>query len=206
MDTFPVWSTTVVDMRPSGTPEQLETRRRRAVALLHAGTPYRAVARQIGVSLSSVVRWEQAYRRDKRNGLRARPTPGRPCRLASAQREQLKTVLLRGAGAAGYGTELWTLKRISQVIRKRFGVRYSPVGVWALLRHGLGWSWQKPERRALQRDEPAIAQWKQEEWPRIKNRRAPGRASRLPRRKRVPAHPERPQNVGARRADPATSA
>lgn len=168
-------------MRPSGTPEQLETRRRRAVALLHAGTPYREVARQVGVSLSSVVRWEQAYRRDKRNGLRARPIPGRPCRLLASQQEQLKAVLLRGARAAGYATELWTLKRVGEVIGKRFGVRYSPVGVWALLRHGLGWSWQKPERRALQRDEAAIAQWRREEWPRIKKRRAPGRASRLPR-------------------------
>jgi len=193
-------------MRPSGTSEQLETRRRRAVALLHAGTSYREVARQVGVSPSSVVRWEQAYRRDKRKGLRARPIPGRPCRLSSVQQGQLKAVLLRGAGAAGYATELWTLKRIGQVIRKRFGVRYSPVGVWALLRHGLGWSWQKPERRALQRDEAAIAQWKRDEWPRIKKRRAPGRTSRLPRRKRVPADPERPQDVGTRRTDTATSA
>jgi transposase len=101
--------------------------------------------------------------------------------LLASQQEQLKAVLLRGARAAGYATELWTLKRVGEVIGKRFGVRYSPVGVWALLRHGLGWSWQKPERRALQRDEAAIAQWRREEWPRIKKRRAPGRASRLPR-------------------------
>lgn len=199
-------STTVDGMRPSGTPEQLETRRRCAVALLHAGTPYREVARQVGVSLSSVVRWEQAYRRDKRNGLRARPIPGRPCRLAASQQEQLKAVLLHGARAAGYATELWTLKRVAQVIRKRFGVRYSPVGVWALLRHGLGWSWQKPERRALQRNETAIAHWRQKEWPRIKKRRAPGRASRFPRRERIPADPERPQDLGARRRDTPTSA
>jgi transposase len=74
---------------------------------------------------------------------------------------------------------LWTLKRIGEVIRKRFGVRYSPVGVRALLRHGLGW--QKPERRALERDEAAIVQWKREEWSRLKKRRTPRRASRVPR-------------------------
>ena len=68
-------------------------------------------------------------------------------------------MLLRGAGAAGYPTELWTLKRIGDVIRKQFGVRYTPVGVWALLRHGLRWNRQKQEQRALQRDEAAIAQW-----------------------------------------------
>jgi transposase len=72
------------------------------------------------------------------------------------------------------------LKRIGEVIRKRFGVRYSPVGVWALVRDGLGWSWQKPERRAIERDE-AIAQWKREEWPRLKKRRTLRRASRVPR-------------------------
>jgi transposase len=167
----------VVCMRPSGTAEQLEKRRRRAIALLHAGTPYREVARRVDAAVSSIVRWQQAYRRDNRNGLRARPTPGRPCRMSATQREQLKALLLRGAGAAGYATELWTLRRISEVIRKRFGVRYSPVGVWALLRHGLGWSWQKPERRARERDETAIAQWKRNEWPRIKKRRAPRRSS-----------------------------
>ena len=171
----------MVCMRPSGTGKQLERRRRHAIALLQAGVSYREVARQIGATLSSVVRWHQAHRRDKWNGLSARPIPGRPCRLSAAQQEQLKGVLLRGAEAAGYRTELWTLKRIGEVIRKRFGVRYSRVGVWALLRHGLGWSWQKPERRALERDEAAIAQWKREEWPRLKKRRTPRCASRVPR-------------------------
>jgi transposase len=171
----------MVRMRPSGTAQRLETRRRHAVALLQAGVSYREVAREVRATLSSVVRWNQAHRHDKRNGLRARPIPGRPCRLSAAQQEQLKGVLLRGAEAAGYRTELWTLKRIGEVIRKQVGVRYSPVGVWALLRHGLGWSWQKPERRALERDEAAIAQWKREEWPRLKKRRTPRRSSRVPR-------------------------
>ena len=178
---FPVCSTTVASMRPPGTTEQLEERRHRAIALLQTGTPYRDVAQKVGAAVSSIVRWQQAYRRDKRNGLRSRPTPGRPCRLSAKQQEQLKTVLLRGARAAGYPTELWTLRRIGEVIRKRFGVRYSPVGVWALLRHGLEWSWQKPERRALQRDEARIAQWKRDVWPRLKKRRAPRRPSRVPR-------------------------
>src|SRR5262245_56789440 len=151
MHTLPFCFTTLFCMRPSGTAEQLEKGRRRAIALLQGGTPYREVARQVAASLSSVVRWEQAYRRDKRTGLRPRHIPGRPCRLSGAQQEQLKMVLLRGAGAAGYATELWTLRRIGAVIRKRFGVRYSPAGVWALLRHCLKWSWQKPERRELQR-------------------------------------------------------
>jgi len=168
-------------MRPPGTAEQLEARRRRAIALLHAGKSYREVAETVGAAPSSVVRWEQAYRRDNKNGLRSRPTPGRPPWLSPTEREKLTELLLRGAGAAGYATELWTAKRVGAVIRKEFGVHYSEAGVWRLLRKSLGWSWQKPERRALQRDEAAIAQWKRDAWPRIKKRRAPGRASRLSR-------------------------
>jgi transposase len=163
-------------MRPPGTAEQLEKRRRRAVALLRAGKPYREVARVVQASLSSVVRWEQAQRRDKQKGLRSRPTPGRPPRLSAAQKATLKRHLLRGARAAGYPTELWTLKRIAA----QFGVRYSLVGTWKLLREGLAWSWQKPERRAVQRDEPAIERWKTTTWPDIKKRRATWGPSRLP--------------------------
>src|SRR5438552_16028842 len=125
MHTSPMWSTTVVGMRPSGTSEQLETRRRRAVALLHAGTSYREVARQVGVSPCSVARWEQAYRRDKRKGLRARPIPGRLCCLSSVHQGQYKAVLLRGAGAAEYAIEVRTITRIGQVIRKSVGAQYS---------------------------------------------------------------------------------
>jgi transposase len=172
---------TLVGMRPPGTAEQLEKRRRQAIALLRAGKAYREVARMVQASLSSVVRWKQAQRRNPRTGLRARPTPGRPPWLTTTQKERLRRLLLRGARAAGHTTELWTLKRIGKLIEKEFGVRYSPVGVWKLLRHGLNWSWQKPERRARQRDEAAIDHWKRSTWPHIKKRRptwGPPRVSR----------------------------
>jgi transposase len=80
-------------------------------------------------------------------------------------------VLLRGAQAAGYSTELWTLRRIAEVIKKEFGVRYCPSAVWRLLIVDMKWSTQKPERRATQRDEATIEQWRKEQWPRIKKKR-----------------------------------
>lgn len=181
MHTFDLCFTMLVGMRPSGTAEQLEKRRRQAIALLRTGKAYREVARMVRASLSSVVRWMQAYRRAPRTGLRARPTPGRPPRLTTIQTERLRRLLLRGARAAGHTTELWTLKRIGTLIETEFGVRYSPVGVWKLLRHGLGWSWQKPERRARQRDEAAIDHWKTHTWPHIKKRRPTWGPSRVPR-------------------------
>lgn len=176
-------------MRPHGTAKHLERRRRRAIALLRAGKTYRAVAQTLKASLSSVVRWYQAYRRKGLKALRARPSPGRPSRLSEPQKERLRRFLLAGAMQAGYATDLWTLQRIAKLIGTQFGVRYTTVGVWKLLRVGLDWSWQKPERRAIQRDEAAIEHWKRRTWPHIKKRPTTWGPSRIPRRKRVSAHP-----------------
>jgi transposase len=110
--------------------------------------------------------------------LEAKPTPGRPPRLSKTQKRRLVTLLAQGAPRAGYPTEFWTLPRVAEVIRQEFGVRYHPAHVWKVLT-ALGWSCQKPERRAVERDEAAIARWKREEWPRIKKRRSTWRPSRL---------------------------
>lgn len=156
-------------MRPPGTPQQLERRRRQAIHLLESGQHLSAVARQLHCAKSSVSRWLVAYRRKGDNGLRPVPIPGRPCRLSSAQKRALASTLLKGALAQGYRTDLWTLERIARLIRRKFRVQYHPNHVWWLLR-GMGWSSQRPERRALQRDEPAIARWKRDTWPHIKKR------------------------------------
>ncbi len=155
-------------MRPPGSPLILEQRRRRAIELLRKGYTFREVAERLDASLSSVVRWSQSYRRLGLRGLAPRPTPGRPCRLNNRQLVRLGNVLVRGAQAAGYPNELWTLKRIGAVVAQHFGVHYCESAVWRLLRSELRWSAQKPERRATQRDEAAIAHWKRYIWPRIK--------------------------------------
>ena len=165
-------------MRPPGTAEQLEKRRRRAVRLLKSGKSLPTVARQLGASVSSVFRWSQAYERHGRRGLRPKPTPGRPPRLSDVQKRRLVALLTQGPLRAGYTTDLWTLGRIAELIAGEFGIRYHPAHVWRILT-ALGWSCQKPERRALERDEAAIARWKREDWPRIKKRRATWRPSRL---------------------------
>jgi transposase len=91
--------------------------------------------------------------------------------LSTAQKKALAKILLRGAQAAGYSTELWTLRRIGEVIKKQFGVRYCTSAVWRLLVVDMNWSTQKPERRATERDEAAIEQWKRREWIRLKKKR-----------------------------------
>lgn len=157
-------------MRPQGTPQSLERRRLLSIRLLKAGHTYRAVAKKIGASLSSVVRWHQSFRTHGKRGLRPRSSPGRPSRLSPEQKERLLRILSEGPMEAGYSTNLWTLKRIQAVIRRRFGVRYTIANVWNLMQ-SLGWSCQKPDKRARERNEKAIRYWQQHVWPRIKKNR-----------------------------------
>ena len=89
--------------------------------------------------------------------------------MNARQRARLLKLLLKGAVAHGYSTDLWTLPRVAEVIAKTFGVHYHPAHVWKILR-GEGWSCQKPERRARERDEEAIDRWRAERWPHIKKR------------------------------------
>jgi len=99
--------------------------------------------------------------------LRPKPAPGRPPMLTPRQQRRLLQLLVKGPLSEGHATDLWTLPRIATLIGKHFGTRYHPGHVWRVMR-GLGWTCQKPERRALQRDENAIARWKTRAWPRIK--------------------------------------
>ena len=154
-------------MRPKGRPEELERRRHRAMALLEKGHRPSEVARRLGVTSGAVSQWKKVYQRDGPKGLNAKRHPGPQPKLTAKRREKLAGLLKKGPGKHGYPTELWTLKRVAEVIRKQFGVRYDPSGVWHVLR-GMGWSSQKPERRARERDEKAIARWRAKDWPRIK--------------------------------------
>lgn len=139
----------------------------RAAQLLARGMKPMEVARAVGSSPSSVTRWKEVIRRHGVEGLKAKPASGRPPRLSSGQKKRLVKILLRGAVANGYSTDLWTCKRVAEVIERRFGVRHHPHHVWEILR-SLGWSCQKPERQARERDDKAVARWRGTDWPRIK--------------------------------------
>jgi len=156
-------------MRPKGSAGQLEQRRRLGVSLLEEGMKPAKVAKVVGTSRASVTRWRQAYEDHGQEGLKAKPHPGKPRRLRTKQRERLAKLLLQGARKHGYSTDLWTLARVGEVIAVNFGVEYHPGHVWHVLR-SMRWSSQKPERRARERDEQAIATWRQQDWPRIKKR------------------------------------
>jgi len=157
-------------MRPHGSPETLEQRRRKASALFRLKLSLHAIARRIGCHASSIMRWRNRWRRGGLKALKAKPAPGRPPKLTARQKARLVPLLAEGAMAHGYRTELWTTLRIAEVIAHRFGVRYHRNHVGKLL-HQLHWSPQKPETRALERDEAAIAAWKRDVWPAVKKTR-----------------------------------
>jgi len=167
-------------MRPKGSAEELERRRRHAMTLLDEGLKPAAVARAVGTSRASVTRWRQAVEAGGQEALKAKPHPGGRSRLTVGQRRRLIRLLLRGPRKHGYGTELWTLARVAEVIAGTFGVQYHPSAVWHILR-AMDWSCQKPERRARERDEGAIARWRCEDWPRIKKRPENGPKHRVSR-------------------------
>jgi transposase len=146
-------------MRPQGTPQQLQKRRESAIQLLKARKPPTTVARALSASRSSIYRWLQAFTRKGLAGLKAKPIPGRPPDLTPKQKRQLERLLLDGPLKVGYKTDLWTLRRIARLVKRHFHVTYHPGHGWKVLR-ALGWSCQKPERRATQRDEAAITRWK----------------------------------------------
>lgn len=156
-------------MRPKGSAEELERRRQQAISLLNQGMKPVAVAHAVGTSRASVTRWRQAYEVGGPKAMEAKPHPGGVSRLTDAQRKRLIRMLLRGPRRHGYGTELWTLARVAELIAVKFGVEYHPSAVWHILR-AMGWSCQKPERRARERDEDAIVRWRRQDWPQIKKR------------------------------------
>ena len=136
-------------------------------ALLSQELSLHEIGRRLGCHASSVLRWRNAWRRGGAAALKAKPIPGRPSRLTAKQRARLVRILTQGPLAQGYRTELWTTQRIAAVIERQLVVSYHRNHVGKLL-HQLGWSHQKPERRAIERDEAAIVHWKRTVWPAVK--------------------------------------
>jgi transposase len=148
----------------------LEQRRLEAARMFAHGATQAEVAHTFGVSAQAASVWYRRWHQGGEAALRGVGRAGRRPRLSAAELEAVEGALRKGPEAFGFDTELWTLGRIAQVIERRTGVRYHPGHVWRLLR-GLGWSVQRPARRAAERDEAEIARWRAEEWPRIKGGR-----------------------------------
>jgi len=147
--------------------KQLERRRLRAGRLLLKGIPQAEVARRVGVARSTVCGWAKTVESEGLDGLRSQGLRGRPASLDRSDQRRLKGVLLKGALACGFATDVWTLVRVRDVLRAQFNVKLSVSQVSRVL-GSMGFSCQRPTGRALQRDERAIEQWKTKRWPALK--------------------------------------
>jgi len=144
-----------------------EGRRLRALELKEQGWKQTHIADALGVTEGAVSQWMKRAREQGVEGLRHKPPPGATPRLSEEARAKLPELLARGAEAHGFRGEVWTCERVATMIRKEFGVSYHPAHVSRLLK-ALRHSLQKPQRRAEQRDEEAIDDWKEKKWPSLK--------------------------------------
>lgn len=157
-------------MRTHGSADELEQRRRKAVALLDKGCSPQEVVKRLGVSSRSVFRWRKAVQEGGPEALAAVPHPGRASFLSEDQKEDLVERLVEGARWQGFDSDLWTCPRVKLLIEREYGVSYHVDHVSRLLR-SLGFTPQKPTRRAMERDDEVIETWVRKDWPRIKKRR-----------------------------------
>jgi transposase len=149
------------------TRQQMAERRIQGGRLLKKGRLTKAtIAHRLGVSRTAVSHWAKRLRSGGLRRLGPRRSTGRPPKLTRQQKQMLLRQLKRGALAAGFDTDRWTLKRIQQVIQHEFDVWYHPTYLPRLLCQ-LGWSLQVPMPRAKERDDELVEAWLQHDWPRI---------------------------------------
>jgi transposase len=165
-------------MRTEGSPNELENRRRLAVQRVLDGYSTQEVANFLGVDPSSVRRWTAAFRSQGVEGLIARPVSGRPPKLTLTQEKIVRRWLRDSPSEHGFETELWTARRLAQLIHEEFGTRLNPRYLSAWL-YDRGFSPQQPGRIPRERDPAVIAAWLESDWPRIKKRRD-GRGPKSP--------------------------
>ena len=142
----------------------MEKRRQQAGKLFTKEYSAPDVARRLGVARQVAYRWKDAWEQGGSAALASKGPAGPKPKLTPKQTHEVTQALLAGPSAHGYKTDLWTLPRVAALIEDLTGVEYHPGHVWRLL-GASGCSCQRPERRAVERNEKAIRRWKRVEWP-----------------------------------------
>jgi transposase len=149
--------------------------RMEAGARFERGESISHVARDLRVGVRQVEKWRSAWRDGGSDALRSRG-PQAAARLSGEQFARLEQELQRGPAAHGWDVDQrWTLARIATVVWRLFRISYTPAGISVLL-HRNGWTVQVPRRRAIERNDDAVATWVKEVWPQVKPRRRPSMA------------------------------
>ena len=171
--------------------EALKRRRMRAADMFRRGRSQADVARALGVSAESASEWHRLWSTGGRGALAGAGRAGRLPKLPDGHLGEVVEALKKGPRENGFPTDLWTLGRVAEVIETVTGVRYGTTQTWRILRERLGWSRQRPARRALERNDGAIANWVANDWPRIK--KVPGAGRRGSSSKTKAASPSSPR-------------
>jgi transposase len=163
----------LIRLMEATTAVEKEARRRLAVQRVGEGWSQQAVAGFLGVHPVTVGKWVRAHRAAGDDGLTATPHPGRTPFLTENQQQRVLGWLARKPSEFGFATDLWTARRVAELIRQKFGVEYHPnyLREWLTKR---GYSPQKPIKRAKERNPEAIARWVREDWRRIQKKRPTG--------------------------------
>lgn len=156
-------------MRQKGKPEELERIRIKAIEAVKAGNKQVDVARIFGIFPDTLSKWFSRFKRNPKSIL-AKPIPGRTPRLSAGQLEKLVVLLRQGAVSHGWDNEIWTCPRVTELIRRHFGVSFHPDHVFRLVTEKLNWSFQRPEKVARERDPKRVEQWLSEDLPEIKKK------------------------------------
>src|SRR5436305_4274598 len=151
--------------RPFGTADELERRRKQAVQAVTGGESRTTVAKVLGVHYKTVARWVRQARRP--GGVDAKPPPRPATGLSATDLRKLERLLAEGAKAHGWPNEVWTAARVARLIEREFRIKYHPEHVRKILKRRLGWTSQKPRRKARERDDKEVARWVGDEFPRI---------------------------------------
>jgi transposase len=146
--------------------ERMEARRLRSVPYFKKQWSERRIAEKLGVSGPTVHEWKERWEKNGRAGLRAGHY-GRASRLSPKQERQVQRNILNGAAAHGFQGDFWTLKRLTIAVQRWTGTTYEDRSIWHAM-HRLGFSCQRPVRKAVERDEGAIRTWMLETWPKVK--------------------------------------
>jgi transposase len=149
--------------------DEATKKRVRAGRLLQRGKKPAEIALDVGVARQTVYTWKAIFDEGGIDALRAVPLRGRPAQLDATQLDEVRRAVLQNPTEHGFGTELWTLKRVGVVIKRMHGIKFSQTQIWRIL-GPLGFSPQKPDKRAIERDEDVVRSWKRNKWPALKKK------------------------------------
>lgn len=153
-------------MRQPGSPLEWEKKRLIAANMFEQKLATAVIAASLEVDDQTVRRWRRVFHAGGREGLASRKHLGRSARMSPAQKRQLSQWLLKTPQECGLDKYLWTQQLIAELIHREFGISYHHDHVGVIL-HELGFTHQKPMRRARERDEARIQSWRSQVWPEI---------------------------------------